>query len=129
MEELKKSLFKVVDTKTGKTIKDGFVKKKCAKDKRDELNKPFQTEGSPLVVFRHIVMRSKDHWKKTSPVRKNMYVEYQQPKMVKQDSVSRNYWNTEQWAKKGVQQRSAANKTKIKKEWKNIDPDSYGLSR
>jgi hypothetical protein len=55
MEESKKDLYAVYDTKIKKIIKNQYLQKKCAKDKRNLLNKEAGLDS------RFIVIRGKDH--------------------------------------------------------------------
>jgi hypothetical protein len=64
----KLSLFKVVDTKVGDTIKDGYPNKSSAKKYRKTLNP--KDENGVETSFRFVVARSHDHWKGPTKIKK-----------------------------------------------------------
>jgi hypothetical protein len=59
LTETLQNLFAVEDTKTKKTVAEGFKDKKSAKVKRNELNKPFKTKKDSMPT--HIIKKGKDH--------------------------------------------------------------------
>jgi len=72
-------IFRVVSTKTGNIIEDGFVNKQDAKQKRNELNESFnkkREKNDPFRKLMFIVMRGKDHRLGPSPIPKNLWTFY-----------------------------------------------------
>ena len=56
-----KNLYKVVDTKTKKTVQDGFDKKADAKVVRDECNEKNNGNAKDDAKPRYVISRGSDH--------------------------------------------------------------------